>query len=77
MFASFDPVALDQACVDACMKQQPLPGSLLADRMAQPGFCDCGDHFVNTTPNSCWRSCLEHAEKIGLGSRSYELHVVR
>ena len=31
MFASFDPLALDQACVDACLKQQPLPGSS-ADR---------------------------------------------
>ena len=27
MFASFDPVALDQACADACMEQQPIPGS--------------------------------------------------
>ena len=27
MFASFDPLALDQACVDACLKMQPLPNS--------------------------------------------------
>ena len=27
MFASFDPLALDQACVDACMAAMPLPGS--------------------------------------------------
>ena len=25
MFASFDPVALDQACADACLKQEPIP----------------------------------------------------
>lgn len=73
MFASFDPVALDQACVDACLRQQPLPGSLLDDRMHAEGFCDHHDHFRNTTPESEWQACLEHAEKIGLGSRTYEL----
>ena len=31
------------------------------------------DHFVNSTPESEWRSCLSHAEKIGLGTRAYEL----
>jgi len=73
MFASFDPVALDQACVDACLNNQPLPNSQLSDRMAQPDFCDHHDHFENTTPESEWKSCLEHAEKISLGSRKYEL----
>ena len=73
MFASFDPVALDQACADACLKQEPIPGSLLDDNMHAEGFCDHHDHFKNTTPETDWRSCLEHAEKIGLGSRSYEL----
>lgn len=24
-----------------------------------------------------WRSCLEHAEKIGLGTRDYELIIVK
>lgn len=73
MFASFDPVALDQACADACMAQEPLPGSQLARRMALPDFIDHGDHFENATEGSEWKSCLEHAEKIGLGTRSYEL----
>ena len=73
MFASFDPVALDQACVDACLKQQPIPGSLLDERMHAEDFVDHHDHFVNTTPESEWESCLEHAEKIGLGTRKYEL----
>ena len=76
MFASFDPVALDRACVDACLKQNPMPGSLLDDRMHEVGFCDHHDHFKNTTPASEWRSCLDHAEKIGLGSQSYELVTV-
>ena len=73
MFASFDPLALDQACVDACMKANPMPNSQLSDNLKKPGFADWGDPFRNSTPESEWRSCLEHAEKIGLGSRDYEL----
>ena len=73
MFASFDPLALDQACVDACMAAQPMPGSQLAKHLADPDFHDHHDHFTNSTPESEWKSCLDHAEKIGLGSRDYEL----
>lgn len=73
MFASFDPLALDQACVDACMKASPIPGSQLAKNMENPDFVDHHDHFKNSTPESEWRTCLSHAEKIGLGSREYEL----
>lgn len=77
MFASFDPLALDQACVDACMKATPLPGSQLADNLAKADFVDHHDHFTNSTPESEWRTCLEHAEKIGLGSREYDLIVIK
>lgn len=76
MFASFDPVALDQACVDACLRLEPVPGSLLDDNMHKEGFCDHHDHFINTTPESEWESCLAHAEAIGLGTRGYELITV-
>lgn len=77
MFASFDPLALDQACVDACMAAAPLPNSQLSDNMAKPGFQDHHDYFTNSTPESDWHTCLEHSEKIGLGSRKYELIVVK
>ena len=73
MFASFDPLALDQACVDACLASAPLPHTQLTDNMDKSGFEDHHDHFTNSNPESEWRSCLEHAEKIGLGSRQYEL----
>lgn len=73
MFASFDPVALDQACADACNKMPVMPGSLLDDEMHEEHFCEHHDHFTNTSPETNWKSCLAHAEKIGLGSRSYEL----
>lgn len=73
MFASFDPLALDQACADACLAAEPMPGSQLAKHLADPHFENHHDHFKNSTPESEWQSCLSHAEKIGLGSRSYEL----
>ena len=72
MFASFDPVALDQACADAVNAQPVMPGSVLFD---SGSGCDCSqsDHFIAAHPNSDWRVCLEHAEKIGIGTRDYEL----
>lgn len=77
MFCSFDPVALDQACADACMRQTPFANSQLGENMAKPDFEDHHDHFTNSTPESEWETCLEHAEKIGLGSRTYELIEVK
>ena len=73
MLASFDPLALDQACVDLCMKAKPMPRSQLDKHLHDPNFCDHHDHFTNSTPESEWKSCLEHAQKIGLGNREYEL----
>ncbi len=77
MFASFDPLALDQACVDACLKAAPMPGSQLSDNLNCSGFHDHHDHFTNSTPDSEWRTCLAHAEKIGLGTRAYDLIVMK
>ena len=73
MLASKDPVALDQACADLCCAATPLPNSRLTDNQSAPGFVSLGDPFRDTTPESVWESCLAHAEKIGLGSRTYEL----
>ena len=73
MLASKDPVALDQACADLCCAAAPLPNSRLTDNQSAPGFVSLGDPFRDTTPESVWESCLAHAEKIGLGSRTYEL----
>ena len=55
ILASFDPVALDQACIDL-VYQAPDSDSLIRRIERQNG--------IHT---------LEHAEKIGLGSRTYEL----
>ena len=71
MFASFDPVALDLACAEAVMRQPIVPGSEL-HKANRPGM----DHFTATSPNSSWRSQIEHGKKIGLGQDSYELITV-
>ena len=73
IFASFDPVALDQACVDACLHATPMPNSQLSDNLADPPWHHHHYNFLDSNPNVRWKETLEHAEKIGLGTREYEL----
>ena len=54
-----------------------MPGSLLDENLRACGARDHHDHFTNVSPNTDWRSCMEHGEKIGLGTRSYELITVK
>ena len=68
MFASFDPVALDMACADAVNAQPAIRGTA-----ADGGDCCDHDHFHRMHPETSWMSCLEHAEKLGIGTREYEL----
>lgn len=68
MFASFDPVALDLACADAVNKQPVIANSQL-DHMPHVH----GDHFCDSAPTTNWKVCVEHAEKIGIGTTEYEL----
>lgn len=77
MLASFDPVALDQACVDLCQKAEPIRNSQLGDNMAKEHFHDHGDVWHNSNPNVSWAETLEHAQKIGVGTRDYELIVMK
>ncbi len=72
MFASFDPVALDSACADACNNAPIIPGSMLDEADDHHH-----DHFTNTHPETNWRSCVNHAEEIGLGTKNYELIEVK
>lgn len=77
MLASFDPVALDMACADLCNKQPILENhSVLHENcMSHQHEHDeeCQDHFHMTHPDTNWKSCIEQAVKIGLGSDKYEL----
>ena len=66
--ASTDPVALDQACADLVNKAKGNQDSALKSGH-EPG----GDKFRGCWPDIPWQMQLEHAEKVGLGSRSYEL----
>ena len=68
MFASFDPVALDQACAEAVNKQPVQRGSVLEKAK------DTGpDYFRRIHPETDWHQHLDHAATIGLGNTGYEL----
>ena len=77
MLCSFDPVALDQACVDLCQAAEPMPNSQLSDNLASADFVQHHDHFMDSNPNVSWKETLEHAEKLGIGTRDYELVKLR
>ena len=70
MFASFDPVALDQACADACNAQQPVPGSILDENMHAEGFCDHHDHFIILRLKASGRPALHMQRRSGWGAES-------
>ncbi|MDR1149672.1 MAG: DUF362 domain-containing protein, partial [Spirochaetaceae bacterium] len=71
IFASFDPVALDKACLDAANAAPVISTSVLAERERTHG-----DHFVDVHPTTNGISQITHAEKIGLGTGSYTLITV-
>ena len=73
MLASFDPIALDQACADLCLHATPIRNSQLGDNLAKPDWHHHHDNFLDSNPNVCWQATLDQGEKIGLGSRQYEL----
>ena len=66
--ASTDAVALDQASADLVNNARGNEGTALASGH-EPG----GDKFRGVHPDIDWEVQLEHAEKIGLGTREYEL----
>jgi uncharacterized Fe-S center protein len=78
IFASFDPVALDKACIDAVNAAPAIQASALGDcdHSHRDAFGN-NDHFSNIHPTTDWRSQISHAEKIGLGSGKYELVTVQ
>lgn len=75
MLASFDPVALDVACADLCNRQPMLENhSVLHENcLTHKEEAAHHDHFHMVHPDTNWKSCIEHAVKIGVGSDCYEL----
>lgn len=72
MFAGFDPVAIDRACIDAVNAAPEIGTSILSERGRGHG-----DHFTNIHPETDWRRQLRHAVEIGLGSDGYKLIAVK
>ncbi|NQT29228.1 MAG: DUF362 domain-containing protein [Candidatus Saganbacteria bacterium] len=62
ILASFDPVAIDQACVDLVNKTE--------------GRIKGKDKLKTVWPSVDWSTQLKHAEEIGLGTIKYELKVI-
>ena len=78
MFTSFDPVALDKACIDAVNAASPTIDSLLTEsEQAHKDTAGHFDHLKNIHPGTDWRSQITHAEKIGLGTGDYTLTLVK
>jgi uncharacterized Fe-S center protein len=72
IFAGFDPVALDKACLDAVNAAPPILTSILGERERTHH-----DHFIDVHPTTDGKSQIAHGEKIGLGSSQYELITVK
>ncbi len=77
MFASFDPVALDKACIDAVNAAPAIGTAAACDAGCGHSHGHIGDHFKAIHPTTNWRSQLSHSEKIGLGSSEYELITIK
>lgn len=71
MFASFDPIALDQACADAVNRMPVNPVSCIGDHAGHEHAHH--DRFGLSHPDTDWQVALDHGEKLGLGTRQYEL----
>lgn len=73
MLCSTDPVALDQACADLVTAAPVLmTDNELHDHHEHENL-EGADKFHLLHPDTDWQSGLEHAEKIGIGTRKYEL----
>jgi uncharacterized Fe-S center protein len=70
--ASTDPVAIDQASVDLVNKEKALAGTCLKTNTGAGE-----DKFKGLYPEVDWEIQLEYAEKIGLGSRKYDLKFLK
>ena len=88
MFASFDPVALDEACADAVNRQPVIQGSYAWKKIlkyAEANNLDAArianspdkDTFKLMQPVTDWEAGQEHAEKLGIGTRQYKINEIK
>lgn len=71
LLASWDPVALDQACLDLVNQAQPLYPSALP-----PGLQPGDDKFLAVHGHVRGEYLLEYSQQLGLGVREYVLQPV-
>jgi len=72
--ASFDPVALDRACVDLVNAGPEIEGSVIGDMgKLQEGK----DKFAHVHPDVHWKDGINHAEEINVGAQEYQLVTVK
>ncbi|MFA5452262.1 MAG: DUF362 domain-containing protein [Candidatus Methanomethylophilaceae archaeon] len=72
ILASFDPVALDMACADL-VNEQPIS----LNSYAHLNNKKYKDVFKCAQPTTDWHVTLEHAEKMGIGTKKYKLVKVK
>ena len=80
MMASFDPVALDQACADMVNMAPAInAGCYHHNHNHSEGSCSCSEHdmFKVLHPDTDWKAGLRYAQEIGIGTREYELIEVK
>jgi len=78
IFAGFDPVALDKACIDAVNAAPAILTSIISERQhTHKDESGNPDYLTDVHPTTDWRSQISHAEKIGLGNGNYELITVK
>ena len=69
IFAGKDPVAVDQACVDAINKMPVMLGGPIENHAHD----EVKEVFLLAHPETDYAAGLDHAVKLGLGTREYEL----
>lgn len=69
IMASFDPVALDKACIDKVNAQQGNPDSMLNAEYLAPGK----DKFKGVHSGIPWEIQLEYGEALGIGTQNYKI----
>ncbi len=71
ILASKDPVAIDHASADLVNNEEALPGSILRHNLRKGE-----DKIKGLYPKVDWQYQLQYAEKLGLGTLSYELEKI-
>ncbi len=75
--ASFDPVAIDRACIDLINKSPAVPGSE-AENIGAPGSTadKFTDKFNLINPGTDWKTQVLTAKALGMGDQKYVLEEI-